>query len=275
MDQKNADGKKRSAENEASGEIFFRSRRERDEGLEEGEEQSQISGANHVDVRINFGAAGFEEIAEMRKGCVHSSGVFVSDGLRRGEQSGALLAGVLMQDEYGKDVPEEHSDSNKGDAAEYQETPRAHGREGSGGTVHNRLGRGRHDVFSIASQRYTAGFSSALPGLFFFNFDLTHGLRRGLHSVATSRPDYWLDSCRPISSKSVGSCRLLAAECRDDMFRKHLLGLDALPVINSSKIGNDGQFANATFFLQVLDLLQDFCRSADEGDFLFDDLFVG
>ena len=54
-----------------------------------------------------------------------------------------------------------------------------------------------------------------------------------------------------------------------------LLRLDALPMVESAEVGDNGQLADAAFRLKILDLPDDFFRCSDETDFLVHDFVVG
>src|ERR1035437_6825550 len=69
--------------------------------------------------------------------------------------------------------------------------------------------------------------------------------------------------------------RGLGAEGWHDVFGKHLLCLNALPVVVPAEIRDDRQFPDATLRLQVPNLLDHLVRRADEGNFLLDDYVVG
>ena len=59
------------------------------------------------------------------------------------------------------------------------------------------------------------------------------------------------------------------------MFCEQVLGLDALPVLQPAKVGDDCQFSNSTFDSQVLNLPDDFLRGSDKADLLVHNLVVG
>src|SRR5260370_15774371 len=56
---------------------------------------------------------------------------------------------------------------------------------------------------------------------------------------------------------------------------KELLGLYGFPMLESAKIGNDVQFSDPTFGLQIPNLADDFVRRANETNLLVYYLFVG
>src|SRR5260370_39426103 len=58
------------------------------------------------------------------------------------------------------------------------------------------------------------------------------------------------------------------------MLRKHVLRLDALPVLDASEVRDDCQLADSSFGLKVLHLLDHFIGGADESNFLLNDFFV-
>src|SRR5581483_2725013 len=62
---------------------------------------------------------------------------------------------------------------------------------------------------------------------------------------------------------------------RHDMLGEHVLSLDALPVFEPTKIGNNGQFSDAALLLQSSNLLGHLVGSANKADLLADNLLVG
>jgi hypothetical protein len=107
-------------------------------------------------VGVDFCAAIFEEVAKGLEGSSGSGRVFLSDGLSGGDEGGALLAGVLVEDEDGEDVAEEHAEGDERDAAEHVEAAGAHGGE--------RLGD-NGQVVSVPSLT-GLGFVSCLPSAY-------------------------------------------------------------------------------------------------------------
>lgn len=65
------------------------------------------------------------------------------------------------------------------------------------------------------------------------------------------------------------------AEGGDYAGGKELLGLEGLPVVEAAEIGDDGELADSSLFLQGLHLADYFCRGTDEADFLVHNFIVG
>ena len=82
-----------------------------------------------MDVRIYLGASVFEQTAKPAEDCGCGGCVAGRDRTASFDQGRALLARVLVQDENGKDIPEEHSCGDQSNAAENIQAARAHGRE--------------------------------------------------------------------------------------------------------------------------------------------------
>src|SRR5262249_12308172 len=59
------------------------------------------------------------------------------------------------------------------------------------------------------------------------------------------------------------------------MLGKHVLRLDALPMLKAAEVGDNSQLADSTLGLQFTNLAHDFLRCSNEPDFLFHDLIVG
>src|ERR1700746_3539235 len=68
---------------------------------------------------------------------------------------------------------------------------------------------------------------------------------------------------------------LRSANSRRHMLREQMLRLDALPMLQPAKVGNNGQFADPALFLKISDLPDNLFRSADEPDFLVHNLVIG
>ncbi len=94
------------------------------------EKQGKVSSTDHVDMRINFCAAGFQQRTEMTECLIYTGRIFVCDRLRRPAQGCALFSGVLMKYEYREDITEDHPDRYERNPAEDEHAPSAHGREG-------------------------------------------------------------------------------------------------------------------------------------------------
>ena len=75
-----------------------------------------------------------------------------------------------------------------------------------------------------------------------------------------------------VGSPGVGS-RL--AKCRHHVFGKQVLRLDAFPMFQSAKIGDNGQFSDAALCGKFAHLTNHFLRRSDETNFLLHDLIVG
>ncbi len=77
-------------------------------------------------MRIDLGAAIFQESANILKIGEHHMTIAGQRSIRRGCQISADLRGVLVQREDGKDVAEDHPGQNQADPAQEQQSPRAH-----------------------------------------------------------------------------------------------------------------------------------------------------
>ncbi len=58
------------------------------------------------------------------------------------------------------------------------------------------------------------------------------------------------------------------------MFREEFLCLNGFPVLDTAKVRENRQLANATFFLQPAYLIDHFFRRSDEANFLLYDIIV-
>src|SRR5712692_4684314 len=65
------------------------------------------------------------------------------------------------------------------------------------------------------------------------------------------------------------------AECRHHVFGEHVLRLDALPMFQPAKVGDNRQFADSALLLERAHLADHFLRRADKADLLLHDLLVG
>jgi hypothetical protein len=100
--------------------------------LQEREQQSQITGIGHVDVRIDFCAVVLKQAAHALKNFLHRQCVSGAGGLAGGQQRLSGLAAILVQDKYGEDIAKKHASRNQGNATENQKATRTHGREACG-----------------------------------------------------------------------------------------------------------------------------------------------
>jgi hypothetical protein len=95
-----------------------------------------------VDVRIHLGASVFKQTAKAAEDRGSGGCVPARDCMARLDQGRALLSRVLVQDEDGKDIAEEHAPGNQSDTTENIEPARARGRERR--NHQRRFGNGSH-----------------------------------------------------------------------------------------------------------------------------------
>src|SRR5207237_1822948 len=122
--------------------------------------------------------------------------VLCRDGLRGGQQSGSCFSAVLVQDENGKDVTEEHASSDECDSAEDEQALRAHGGEAC-------RDRPMHDCRCHSVQTT----ERARPG-----------------RLRAAVPTWVVLVCRFCS-------RLFSTKCGHHVLGEHVLRLDALPML--------------------------------------------
>src|SRR5260370_16058167 len=101
-------------------------------------------------------------------------------------------------------------------------------------------------------------------------------------SGALASGEELIDSIGPAVAERfrVCSCARLrrsgaSSEGRHHALSKEVLCLDGFPVFESAKIGDDGQFADSTFGLQISNLADHLRRRANEANLLVHNLFVG
>jgi len=136
VNEEDADRKKPGAEEEEPGDTALGCGGEGDPRLDDGEEESEVAEADHVDVSIDFGAAILEEGADIPERSSYGGGVSCSCGVSGSGKACADVAGVLVKDEDGKDVAEEHTGEDEGDAVEEEKAATA--QFGKGGRHYER-----------------------------------------------------------------------------------------------------------------------------------------
>ena len=166
-----------------------------------------------MDVCIHLGPAIFEKTTQMLEYILHGCWILRSNGLRRGNQRLALQPGVLMQNKYREDVAEQHSAGDERNPAEDEQTTGAQGSECRG---YSRWNCSRCHSSRLPSGARLRGVKDLGPHVAF--------LIRGCLS-----------------------CRV--AECRHYVLGEHVLGLDTLPMLQSTKVRNDCQLTDATLGL--------------------------
>ena len=122
MNKENADGQSASADEENPGEAFAGAFGEGNPRLKEREEESEEAEIDHMDVSVDFGAAIFEEAADILKRVRDGRG---SVGFHRkcgGHEIVVNAGGVLMEYKDGENVTEEHADEDEEDPAGGEES---------------------------------------------------------------------------------------------------------------------------------------------------------
>ena len=85
-------------------------------------------------MRVNLGAAVFQESANARKSIADAGGILGSGRLCGGQKRLACAPSILVENEHRKNVAEQHAANNERDAAKDQQAACAHGSK-SGGDI--------------------------------------------------------------------------------------------------------------------------------------------
>ena len=92
--------------------------------MKDGEEKSEVTKIDHVDVGVDFSAAVFEKAADALEVGENGGGITCKRGIGGGGKASADARGVLVKDEDGEDIAEEHANEDESDTAENEEATR-------------------------------------------------------------------------------------------------------------------------------------------------------
>jgi len=82
-----------------------------------------------MNVGINLGPAVLQETTNARESISYTLRILGSGRVRSSQKRLACASSILVKDEHGKDVAEQHSPKYEGNAAEDEQSTRTHGSE--------------------------------------------------------------------------------------------------------------------------------------------------
>jgi hypothetical protein len=97
---------------------------QRTPGKEDRKQERQVTEIDHVDVRVHFGPAVFQERPDILKTSMHQRSISFECCVRGCCQAGADTGRILVQNEDRENIPEKHSNEDQGNPSEHEQSPR-------------------------------------------------------------------------------------------------------------------------------------------------------